>query len=488
MKEYLLFDLDGTLMDPKLGITTCVQHALQSFGIEEPDLDKLEPFIGPPLKDSFMQFYGFDEKQAEAAVDKYRERFQDIGLFENEIYSGIREMLRTLQKKGMHLAVASSKPTVFVERILEHFKIRKYFEVVVGSELDGRRVNKDEVVQEALSRLFSGGFVDRAKVYMIGDRKFDIEGARAQEVESVGVSYGYGSIEELKEAGADYIVRTVGELENLLYREVTDREGESFFRSMIPLFGPVMLLILLKRLGHVWYGMTGLLFHGNINLLVIGVAFLLAGVMLKRTARWYLGRGEDIRYLQHLRPESNTQLLHLLLGSLGIFFGMVALLHQTGLAHRSMIYHDMIYARGVLMRSFYAEQYAVSLPIGMLCTVVILPVVESYVFRGVLQNGLREKMKPMPAILGSALLFAMYQTQPGMALYGLVLGLLLGYTYEYFGSFRLTVILHIMSAFFMYLLTCRTGSSPLFSWPACIICLVVGAFFMVMLAVKKKVR
>jgi len=154
MKAYLLFDLDGTLTDPKLGITTCVQYALKSFGIEEPDLDKLEPFIGPPLKDSFMQFYGLDEKEAETAVDKYRERFQDIGLFENEIYPGIREMLRVLKKKGMHLAVASSKPTVFVERILEHFKIRKYFEVVVGSELDGRRVNKDEVVQEALSALF----------------------------------------------------------------------------------------------------------------------------------------------------------------------------------------------------------------------------------------------------------------------------------------------------------------------------------------------
>jgi len=329
--------------------------------------------------------------------------------------------------------------------------------------------------------------VERDKVYMIGDRKFDVEGARAQEVESIGVSYGYGSIEELKVAGADYIVRTVGELENLLYREVTDRE-EPFFRSMMPLLGPVVLLVVLKRLGHVWFRVTGLLFHGNVNLLVIGLVFLAAGILLKRTARWYLGRGEDIRYLQHLRPESNTQMLHLLLGTLGIFFGMIALLHQTGLAHSQMMYHDMIFAKGILLRSLYMEQYAVSLPVGMLCSVVILPVVESFVFRGILQNGLREKMKPMPAILGSALLFSLYQTQVGMALYGLVLGLLLGYTYEYFGSFKLTVVLHIMSAFFMYLLTCRTGASPLFSWPACIICLVVGVVFMGLLATKKKVR
>ena len=156
MKKYLLFDLDGTLTDPKIGITTCVQYALASFGIEEPDLDKLEPFIGPPLKESFMEFYDMDETQAEAAVEKYRERFRDIGLFENEVYKGIPKMLRTLQAKGMHLAVASSKPTVFVERILKHFHIEQYFEAIVGSELDGTRVNKDEVVQEALKRLFKG--------------------------------------------------------------------------------------------------------------------------------------------------------------------------------------------------------------------------------------------------------------------------------------------------------------------------------------------
>ena len=488
MKEYLLFDLDGTLTDPKLGITTCVQYALHSFGIEEPDLDKLEPFIGPPLKDSFMQFYNMEEKQAEAAVDKYRERFQDIGLFENEIYAGIKEMLRTLKKKGMHLAVASSKPTVFVERILEHFKIRKYFEVVVGSELDGRRVNKDEVVQEALSQLFAGGIVERDKVYMIGDRKFDIEGARAQGVESIGVSYGYGSIEELKEAKADYIVRTVGELENLLYREFSDRESTSFLGYMLPLLGPVVLLMVLKRLGYEWYPLTGKLFHGNINLLVITVVFLLVGILLHRKVRWYLGRGEDVRYLQNLRPATNSQFLYLLLGSLGIILGMVALLHQTGLAQRVVLYHDMVFARDILFRSFYAEQYKVSFLIGLICTVVILPIVESIVFRGILQNGLREKMKSLPAILGSALLFGLYQVQAGMILYSFVLGLLLGYTYEYFGSFRLTVVIHMMSAFFMYLLSCRTGSSPLFSWPVCIICLVVGVIFMVLLALKKKVR
>lgn len=218
MKKYLLFDLDGTLTDPKIGITTCVQYALHSFGIEEPDLDKLEPFIGPPLRDSFMEFYGFTAKQAEEAVAKYRERFQDTGLFENEVYTGIPKMLRELQAKGYFLAVASSKPQVYVERILEHFDLKKYFVVVVGSELDGRRETKDQVVQETLRQLFGESPVDPAQVYMIGDRKFDVEGARALGVESVGVTYGYGSKEELKEAKADYIVQSVDELEKFLLR------------------------------------------------------------------------------------------------------------------------------------------------------------------------------------------------------------------------------------------------------------------------------
>lgn len=222
MKKYVLFDLDGTLTDPGEGITTCVQYALESFGIGEPDLKKLEPFIGPPLKNSFMQFYQMDEEQAEAAVAKYRERFQDKGIFENRLYEGIPDMLDTLQSKGMHLAVASSKPTVFVERILKHFEIDRYFEVVVGSELDGTRVEKEEVLLETLNRLFHYKPVRRDQVVMVGDRKFDVEGAQAHRIESVAVSYGYGSIEELKEAGADQIADSVAKLQELLLRDAQE--------------------------------------------------------------------------------------------------------------------------------------------------------------------------------------------------------------------------------------------------------------------------
>ena len=215
--QYLLFDLDGTLTDPKLGITSCVQYALRKFGIEEPSLDRLEPFIGPPLADSFQEFYGFDEQKAAEAIRYYRERFSTVGLFENEIYPGIAEMLAHLKKSGKTLAVASSKPTVFVKKILEHFEIDCYFNVIVGSELDGTRARKEEVVEEALRQLRQVAEIKgNDGIVMIGDRRFDVQGAKLSGLVSVGVSFGYALPGELEEAGADYIVDTVAELEELL--------------------------------------------------------------------------------------------------------------------------------------------------------------------------------------------------------------------------------------------------------------------------------
>ena len=222
MYHYILFDLDGTLTDPKPGITRCVQYALHKFGIEEPDLDKLEPFIGPPLLDSFQEFYGFEEEKGQQAIVYYRERFRTVGLFENEVYPGIAQMLARLQEAGCHLAVASSKPEIFVKRILEHFGLSSYFEVVVGSELDGRRARKEEVVEEALRQLLGEEALAQQSlrpiedVVMVGDRKFDIPGAKRFGIVSIGVRYGYAGQGELEEAGADRIAATVEELEEAL--------------------------------------------------------------------------------------------------------------------------------------------------------------------------------------------------------------------------------------------------------------------------------
>lgn len=236
MFKYVLFDLDGTLTDPKMGITISVQYALESLGIKEPDLDKLECFIGPPLKDSFKEFYGMDDEQALQATAKYRERFVVTGLFENEIYPGVPEMLAKLKKSGKKISIASSKPTELVTRILEHFEIVQYFDYIVGSEMDGRRSKKEEVVEEALRLLLSEvsdnknevasesrgldrSVIIKEEIAMVGDRKFDIEGAKAFGITPIGVSFGYAPEGELEEAGAEYIVDTVEELLELLERQ-----------------------------------------------------------------------------------------------------------------------------------------------------------------------------------------------------------------------------------------------------------------------------
>ena len=216
MFPYVLFDLDGTLTDPKPGITQCVQYALRCMGIEEPDLDKLEPFIGPPLTDSFREFYGMDQEQAAEAVAKYRERFSEKGLYENEIYPGMKQMLENLKTAGCHLAVASSKPEHFVKLILEYFDIDGYFEVIVGSELDGTRCQKEEVVAEALRRFFPDGNIPCDDIVMVGDRKFDIIGGREKGLQQIGVAYGYEPEGELEAAEAEYIVNDLDELERVL--------------------------------------------------------------------------------------------------------------------------------------------------------------------------------------------------------------------------------------------------------------------------------
>lgn len=222
MKRYIFFDLDGTLTDPMLGITSSVQYALSKFGISVRYLKELVPFIGPPLAESFQQFYGFSKEEAKEAVQYYREYFSPKGIFENEIYPGIAQMLVGLYDAGFELAVTTSKPRVYAERILKHFGIDEYFSLVAGSELDGTRVKKNEVIQYALDAYGICG----KDALMIGDRKHDIEGAAACDMESVGVLYGFGSKEELVTAGADYLVETVKELRDFLLEQDTKKQEE----------------------------------------------------------------------------------------------------------------------------------------------------------------------------------------------------------------------------------------------------------------------
>lgn len=218
MHKYILFDLDGTVSDPKIGICTSVQHALTKMGIEAPDIDKLTPFIGPPLRDSFALYFGIKPEDMETCIGYYRERFSTIGLFENELYDGMEDMLKTLKESGRRLAIASSKPRVFVEKIMDYFHISQYFDVIMGSELNGTRENKAEVIEECFRLLFGENERDYSSCVMVGDRKYDVEGAKAMGIPSVAVTYGYGSREELEAASADAIADSVEELKNILMK------------------------------------------------------------------------------------------------------------------------------------------------------------------------------------------------------------------------------------------------------------------------------
>ena len=214
-REYrlILFDLDGTLTDPKPGITRAVRYALARYDIAIDDLDTLTPFIGPPLHHSFARFYGFDDERAREAVGYYREYFAETGLYENTVYPGIPQLLERLRESGRRLIVATSKPTVYAQRIIEYFQLDAYFTQVVGSDLDLTRSDKALIIADILDAYPD---VTREEVVMVGDREHDIFGARAHSLDAVGVTYGYGSLAELQAAGATAIAHSVADLANLL--------------------------------------------------------------------------------------------------------------------------------------------------------------------------------------------------------------------------------------------------------------------------------
>lgn len=215
MKEYIFFDLDGTLTDSMPGITRAVQYALKHYGIVEENLETLRPFVGPPLPDSFKEYYHFSQKDADDAVYVFREYYNVKGWMENAVYEGIEEVLMSLKENGKRLFVATSKPDEMAKRVLEHFQLTRYFEFIGGANEDSTRVNKDDVIRYVMD---SCGIKETEKIVMVGDRRHDIAGAHKAGLEAVGVLYGYGSREELSRAGADWITPTVRELKELLLK------------------------------------------------------------------------------------------------------------------------------------------------------------------------------------------------------------------------------------------------------------------------------
>ena len=203
MYKYILFDLDGTLTDPGLGITNSVMYALKKFNIDVEERASLYKFIGPPLMDSFKMFYGFSEEDSELGVKYYREYFKERGLYENEVYDGFEELLKALKDQNKSLIIATSKPEEFAVEIVKHFHLDQYFDFVAGATMDSSRSKKADVIEYAIKNC---NITDLSSAIMIGDREHDILGAKQVGLDSIGVLFGYGNYAELEAAGATHIV------------------------------------------------------------------------------------------------------------------------------------------------------------------------------------------------------------------------------------------------------------------------------------------
>lgn len=210
--KYIFLDLDGTLTDPKEGITKCVQYALSKFGIEESNLDNLIPYIGPPLYVSFTERNDFSHEDARLAIKYYRDRFSTVGLFENKVIPGADEFLQLLVDNSRMPVLATSKPHIYADAIVKKYRLRPYLKFISGSELDGTRDKKSDVIKYAIDKL---EISDKSKILMVGDRHHDIDGAKECGIDSCGVTFGYAEPNELEKAGADYIVSDFKELLNI---------------------------------------------------------------------------------------------------------------------------------------------------------------------------------------------------------------------------------------------------------------------------------
>lgn len=213
MYNTILFDLDGTLTDPGIGITNSVAYALNKFGISVADKTELYKFIGPPLKDSFMKYYGFNQSKALLAVDYYREYFRDKGIFENKVYDGVQKLLSDIKNSGRKIALATSKPELFAKQILDYFNLTEYFDFIGGATMDSSRSTKGDVIKYTLQNI---KIKDLSTIVMVGDREQDIIGAKQAGIDSIGVLFGYGDRKELENAGAVCIAKTVKEIINYI--------------------------------------------------------------------------------------------------------------------------------------------------------------------------------------------------------------------------------------------------------------------------------
>ena len=490
MSQVILFDLDGTLTESGEGIINCVQYALEKLGKKEEHPENLQCFIGPPLKEQFMKYAGLSEEEGEKAVVYYRERYTTTGIFENRLYPKIPELLELLKINNKILAVASSKPEVYVKQILEHFQIADYFTAIVGSELDGRRTEKAEVIEEALRRMHLEE--ERDKVLMVGDRSHDVQGAISCGLQCIGVAYGYGSREELEKAGAVYIADSVEDLGILASPndEETTENVESV-RNIIPDREKVKKYEIpetrklekeekempepakkkekfrYSTAGQIWRLIYPFLIHYGATLLAtiaLYLVYLIQAGGLQETASAGQRLINSTLYVTLIGDLTAAMILYLFYrkdqmhrkeGFSGtgkafvwappvIWFSVIILAIATG-----QFLNDLI--NGLHLNDLFtgysevSEQAFSGQPVGLMILVVgiIGPICEELMFRGIVFHRLKDWVKPQAAIVISALLFGIYHGNVIQFFYATCMGVMLAIIYDKTGTLWISIVAHI---------------------------------------------
>ncbi|MGI6070673.1 MAG: HAD-IA family hydrolase [Blautia sp.] len=442
MYRAILFDLDGTLTASGEGITKCVQYAMSKFGIYEPDLHKLEVFIGPPLVGQFMKYCGFTEAQARQAVEYYRERYTDVGIFENEPYPGIGELLAELKRKGYLLAVASSKPTKFVLKVLEHFGLTGYFHEIVGAEMDGSRTQKAEVIEEALRRL---GMEDqREDVIMVGDKEHDVYGARQMGLKCVAVTYGYGTLEELTKANPYYFAESVEQLREFFLSGPLREQSvpRKIFRTVYPIGIHFILtqVVALLFLG-IYMAVTGKSNTTGSTLLILAVVSLLVipiSLLLMRMDDRLRGHRGNIWKIS-LTDGILTFLLGMAYGQIGnTALGFLELFHKfPG--------YDEMMSQVLENQSFF---------LMLLSMGILAPIAEELIFRGLVYRRLKDYLSPTAALIISSVAFGIYHGNMIQFLYATFVGMLFVLLMERSGSLWGSILAHMGANIWSVILTC----------------------------------
>ena len=465
MSEVILFDLDGTITDSAEGITKCIQYALGHFGIEEPDLKKLECFVGPPLKEQFMKYSNLSEKQAMTAISLYRERYVRVGIYENRLYGGIESVLRLLKAKGKTLGIASSKPTVYVKQVLEYFKLTQYFSVIAGAELDGERTDKADVIEYALELL--GMQNNRADVLMVGDRASDVEGALKCGMQCIGVAYGYGGIYELEMAGAIYIAQTVEDLKILVGSSRSDNKTHS---QATPVPQEEMPTEVWHKLWRVLYPL------GFYYIIMVGVAIGISLIYILLNGAWY---GYDIESIMSVEREHSLLIAGIVAGisipifsliyrqdwiwrvkgilgseqgeepnaSIGAYLGTVLLMITASQALNILI---NVFKLNVIF-PHYADNVNNTIisdpPLAVVILVVgiLVPVAEELVFRGLVFKRTQDYMGTFIAIFLSGLLFGIYHENMVQFIYATILGWLLAFIFSQTRNIVIPIVGHIVA-------------------------------------------